>query len=95
MSNRPAEASGEVLGATEVQMRRPKARVNPEQASIVSCWSRPSCHKGKAAGERGSNRPKNPFSPAEVVGSACADKVFEATCEIHTGGGSRPPTGVT
>jgi hypothetical protein len=46
--------------------------VNPEQASIVSRWSRPSCHKGKAVGGRGSNRPENPSSPAGVVGSVCA-----------------------
>jgi len=49
----------------------------------VSRWSRPSCHKGKAVGGRGSNRPKNPFPPAGVVESACAYKVFEATWEIH------------
>ncbi len=64
-------------------MRRPEQYMNPEQASIVSCWSRPSCQKGKAVGGRGSNRPKNPSFPTGVVGSACADKVFEATCEIH------------
>jgi hypothetical protein len=74
-------------------MRRPKSTY-PEQASIVSRWSRPSCHKGKAVGGRGSNRPENSPSPAGVVGSACADKVFEATCEIHIGGGSQPPSGV-
>ena len=70
--NRPAEASG-TPGASPGATVQAATRVNPEKAPKVSRWSRPSCHKGKAVGRRGSNRPVNPSFPAGVVGAACAE----------------------
>jgi hypothetical protein len=70
--NRPAEASG-TPGASPGTTVQAATRVNPEKALKVSCWSRPSCHKGKAVGRRGSNRSVSPSFPAGVVGAACTE----------------------
>jgi hypothetical protein len=66
---KPPERLEQVQG----QPTQAATRVNPEKAPKVTRWSRPSCHKGKAAGRRGSNRSVNPSFPAGVVGAACAE----------------------